>query len=97
MATSSRKPRSATSPLIVPLDIESKTCLAEAAAIRKVSVSDYVRTVALEQARGDVEAARSRTMVMTATEQSAFWNALRQPTKLTALQKKLGRTMQGRG
>lgn len=39
------------SPLMVRLDEESKQCLTEAAALRQVSVSDYVRTVTVAQAR----------------------------------------------
>ena len=56
-ARSSRKIQAAktASPLMVRLDKESKQCLAEAANLRHVSVSDYVRTVTVPQAR-----ARSR-------------------------------------
>ena len=48
---SSRKIQAAktASPLMVRLDEESKQCLAEAASLRHVSVSDYVRTVTVPQ------------------------------------------------
>ena len=44
-----RKPRKTTSPLMVRLDAESKACLTRAAELRRISVSDYVRTVTLAQ------------------------------------------------
>ncbi len=58
-ARSSRKiPAAKTaSPLMVRLDDESKQCLAEAANLRHVSVSDYVRTVTVPQARREVRTA----------------------------------------
>lgn len=45
------------SPLMVRLDHESKQCLAEAASLRQLSVSDYVRAVTVSQARREVRAA----------------------------------------
>ena len=51
-ARSSRKIQTTkpASPLMVRLDDESKQCLAEAARLRHVSVSDYVRAVMVPQA-----------------------------------------------
>jgi uncharacterized protein (DUF1778 family) len=63
--------------------------LAEAALLRKVSVSDYVRTVAVAQARREVQAAREQVIALTAEEQLAFWNALNESPKLTASQRRL--------
>lgn len=85
-----------TSPLMVRLDAESKKCLAEAAALRQVSVSDYVRSVTVAQARREVLASRERVIAMTAEEQLAFWKALNEPAKLTPAQRRLGEIMRGK-
>jgi uncharacterized protein (DUF1778 family) len=91
----STKPPRKPSPLIVRLDEESKSVLARAAELRGISVSDYVRTVTVAQARKEVDAAGKQVIVLTADEQLAFWTALSQPAKLTAAQKKLGALMRG--
>ena len=83
------------SPLIVRLDDESKTSLVQAARLRGVSVSDYVRIVTVAQARKEIEAADQQTIALTPGEQLAFWKALQQPVRLTASQKKLGALMRG--
>jgi uncharacterized protein (DUF1778 family) len=84
------------SPLMVRLDAESKSFLSEAAQLRHVSVSDYVREVTVAQARREVLAAREQTIRLTPQEQLAFWNALQETSKLTPAQRKLGAIMQGR-
>src|SRR5215813_3870759 len=71
------------SPLMVRLDEQSKTYLAEAAQLRRISVSDYVRTVTVAQARREVLAAREQTIALTPEEQLTFWNALNEVPKLT--------------
>ncbi len=83
------------SPLMVRLDEASKALLSQAAELRKVSVSDYVRMITLAQAKREVAAARDRTITLSADEQLAFWNALQTPAKLTPAQKKLGQQMRG--
>jgi uncharacterized protein (DUF1778 family) len=65
--------KTAASPLVVRLDQESKTYLARAADLRHISVSDYVRTVTVPQARREVDAARGQTITLTPDEQRAFW------------------------
>jgi uncharacterized protein (DUF1778 family) len=90
-----KKPRP-TSPLMVRLDEESKSYLTQAAELRRVSVSDYVRTVTVGQARREVLAAREQTLAMTPEEQFAFWNALNETPKLTEAQRRLGSVMRGR-
>ena len=82
--------------LMVRLDDESKQCLAEAAALRQISISDYVRTVMVAQARREVRAAQEQTIALTAEEQLAFWNALNESPKLTAAQRRLGAAMRGK-
>lgn len=83
--------------LMVRLDDESKDVLAEAAKLRGISLSDYVRTVTVPQARREVIAAREQTLAMTPEEQFAFWNALDAPAAPTESQKRLGAIMRGDG
>jgi uncharacterized protein (DUF1778 family) len=92
----SKKPRAKTSPLMVRLDAESKVCLTQAAELRRISVSDYVRTVTLDQARREVLAARDQTIVLSATEQLAFWKALSESAELTVAQRRLAAVMRGK-
>jgi uncharacterized protein (DUF1778 family) len=80
---------------MVRLDKESKTYLSEAAQLRRISVSDYVRTVTVAQARREVLAAREQTISLTAEEQLAFWNALNAAPRLTDAQRRLGAVMRG--
>jgi len=83
------------SPLMVRLDLESKQALTHAAELRRISVSDYVRTVTVAQARREVASARDQTMQLSPDEQLAFWQALQAPPKLTSAQKRLGAIMRG--
>lgn len=92
---SSRSARPAASPLMVRLDAQSKDYLARAAALRGMSVSDYVRSVTVAQARREVDAARERTIALTREEQLAFWSALSAPARLTPAQRRLGKVMRG--
>ncbi len=82
------------SPLMVRLDIESKQCLAEAANLRHVSVSDYVRAVTVPQAR-EVRAARQQIIALTPEEQLSFWQALNKTARLTPAQRRLAAKMRG--
>ena len=83
------------SPLIVRLDDESKEYLTRAAKLRRISVSDYVRTVTVAQARREVRAAREQTISLTPQEQLVFWQALNETPKLTEAQRQLGSVMRG--
>ena len=83
------------SPLMVRLDNESKQCLAEAAGLRQLSVSDYVRAVIVPQARREIRAAREKIVALTPEEQLAFWTALNEAPRLTAAQRRLGAVMRG--
>jgi uncharacterized protein (DUF1778 family) len=80
---------------MVRLDDESKSVLARAAELRGTSISDYVRTVTVGQARREVIAAEEQVIRLTPEEQLAFWNALSEPPKLTAAQRRLGTIMRG--
>jgi GNAT superfamily N-acetyltransferase len=59
--------------------------------LRQVSVSDYVRTVMIQQASRELAAAQSQTIAMTPDERHQFWQALSKPPKLTKAQKELGK------
>ena len=83
------------SPLMVRLDEQSKRCLKKAADLRHVSVSDYIRTVAVPQAKREIQAARERIVALTPDEQLAFWNALNETPVLNTAQRRLGAIMRG--
>lgn len=83
------------SQLMVRLDEDSKSYIAKAAELRKVSISDYVRMVTVAQARHEVDQAEQNTIALSPEEQLAFWSALNSPTQLTKAQRELGRTMRG--
>jgi len=87
--------KTAASPLMVRLDEEGKRLLAEAAELRRISVSDYVRTVTVAQARREVASAREQTTALSPDEQRVFWQALEAPAKPTSAQKRLGGLMRG--
>lgn len=87
--------RSAASPLMVRLDPQSKAVLSQAAQLRQISVSDYVRTVTVPQARREVAAADEQTIALAPEEQRAFWTALQSAASPTAAQKRLGELMRG--
>jgi uncharacterized protein (DUF1778 family) len=80
---------------MVRLDDESKAYLVQAAKLRRISVSDYVRMVTVPQAQKEVLAAREQTIALTPEEQLAFWNALNEPPRLTDAQRQLGAVMRG--
>ncbi len=80
---------------MVRLDDESKQCLVRAAELRGISVSDYVRTVTVTQARREILAAREQVLTLSPEEQLAFWNALNETPKLTVSQRRLGSLMRG--
>jgi uncharacterized protein (DUF1778 family) len=80
---------------MVRLDDESKECLSEAAMLRGISLSDYVRAVTVPQARREILAAREQVLALTPEEQLTFWNALAAPPPLTEAQRCLGSLMRG--
>lgn len=85
----------ASSNLMVRLDPDSKHCVTRAAALRQISVSDYVRSVVVAQARRELEAAEQQVIALTASEQLTFWHALQEPTALTPAQQRLGALIRG--
>lgn len=97
--SSSRKVGAAktASPLMVRLDEESKQCLSKAAQLRRISVSQYVRTVTVAQARRELRAAREQVLALTPEEQLSFWNSLNETPTLTPAQRRLSADMRGPG
>ncbi|MGQ0635221.1 MAG: type II toxin -antitoxin system TacA 1-like antitoxin [Planctomycetaceae bacterium] len=91
----SRRGARATGTLMVRIDKEGKAYLAQAAALRKISVSDYVREVLVAQARREVQAAGRQVLSLTPEEQLEFWNALNAEPRLTSGQRRLGAVMRG--
>jgi uncharacterized protein (DUF1778 family) len=85
----------ASTSLMVRLDPDSKTSVARAAELRRVSVSDYVRSVVVAQARREILAAEQQVIALTPTEQREFWQALQEPTAPTGAQQELGALMRG--
>ena len=85
----------ASSTLTVRLDPDSKSFVARAAEMRHVSVSDYVRSVVVAQARSEIQAAEQQVILLTPAEQQEFWQALQEPTALTRAQQSLGALMRG--
>ena len=81
--------------LLVRLDEESETLLTRAAELRGISVSEYVRQVAIAQARREVRAAEEQIITLSPEAQLAFWTALNETPRLTKAQKRLGSIMRG--
>jgi len=93
--TKSNAAKSGQTSLLVRLDAESKRQIVEAAALRNISVSDFVKLVAVSQARAEIKAASENIIKMTPEEQLAFWQALQAPVKLTPAQLELGAIIRG--
>jgi uncharacterized protein (DUF1778 family) len=77
-AAASNMANSSTS-LMVRLDPDSKDRITRAAQLRRISVSDYVRSVVVAQARREIEAAANQVITLTPDEQLAFWQARTRP------------------
>ena len=72
--------------LMVRLDAVSKERVAQAAKLRHVSISDYVRTVVVAQAEREVSDAVQSVIALNAGDQLAFCQALNEPGQLSAAQ-----------
>jgi len=94
--TAKPKPKKAGPTLMVRLDAASKSLLTEAAELRRISVSDYVRSVMVDQARREIAAAAQGVIAMSAEEQLAFWNALQESPSLSPAQRRLAASMRSR-
>ena len=80
---------------MVRLDEQSKQSIEKAASLRRISISDYVRTVTVPQAEREIRAAGENVISLTPEEQLAFWIALNEKPKLTPAQRRLGAMMRG--
>ena len=78
--------------LMVRLDQANK---ATAARRRRISISDYVRSVTVTQAEREIQQADEQVIALAPAEQQAFWDALNQPAVLTPAQQQLARLMRG--
>lgn len=87
----------ATTTLQARLDLESKRAVEEAAKLRQVGLSDYIRLVLVPAAKREVALAKRQVVQMTADEQERFWLALQAPVKPTKAQRELGEIMRGNG
>jgi uncharacterized protein (DUF1778 family) len=85
----------ATKTLQARLDPQSKRIVEEAAKLRHVGLSDYIRLVLVSTARREVEQAKQQVLQMPADEQERFWLALQAPAKPTRAQRNLGKIMKG--
>jgi len=85
----------ATTTLQARLDPQSKRAVEEAAKLRQVGLSDYIRLVLVPTAKKEVARARQLVVQMTADEQERFWQALQAPAKPTKAQRELGKIMRG--
>ncbi|MBN2718933.1 MAG: DUF1778 domain-containing protein [Deltaproteobacteria bacterium] len=85
----------ATTTLQARLDPDSKRAVEEAARLRHVGISDYIRLVLVQTAKREVEASEKRILQMTADEQERLWDALQASASPSPAQQKLGKIMQG--
>jgi uncharacterized protein (DUF1778 family) len=81
--------------LQVRLDPANKNTIIEAAKLRNVGISDYIRLVLVPAAKREVELAKIQVIQMTADEQERFWQALQFTANPTDKQIELGKIMQG--
>ncbi len=86
----------AQSTLQARLDPESKNLIEEAARLRRVGLSDYIRLVLVPAAQKEVLEAKQQVLHLTSSEQEKFWKALSAPAKPTKAQNKLGALMKGK-
>jgi uncharacterized protein (DUF1778 family) len=87
----------ATTTLQARLDPESKRAVEEAAKLRRVGLSDYIRLVLVPTAKREVAQAKQQVVQMMADEQERFWQALQAPASPTKVQRELGEIMKGEG
>ncbi len=84
-----------TTTLQARLDPQSKRAVEEAAKLRRVGLSDYIRIVLVPAAKKEVALAKNNVLQMTADEQERFWLALEAPVQPSKAQRELGKIMRG--
>jgi uncharacterized protein (DUF1778 family) len=87
--------QNATTTLQARLDPQSKRAVEEAARLRRIGLTDYVRLVLVATAKREVEQARQNVIQLTAQEQEKLWEALQDPPRPTKAQRKLAKMMRG--
>lgn len=88
-------PKAKSANLMVRLDPAGKATIERAAAYRRLSTSDYVRTVMVAQADKELREAQGNIIALSPSEQEAFWLALQADVSLSPKQQGLGRVMRG--
>ncbi|MCB9933455.1 MAG: DUF1778 domain-containing protein [Planctomycetes bacterium] len=78
------------------LSVEDKRAIQQAAALRGLAVSEYVRQVLVPLAKREVARAEHAVIELSAVEQLALWHALDAPAKLTKSQKSLAKLMRSK-
>ena len=84
-----------TTTLQARLDSKSKRAVEQAARLRHVGLSDYIRLVLVPSAQREVEAANHQILQLTEDEQERLWNALQASARPTRSQRRLGKLMRG--
>lgn len=77
--------------LLVRIDRRSKSLLRKAAAVRGLSVSDYVRSRVVPLARQDLIEADTGVLKLSREDQLALWRAIQNPRPATPAQRALGK------
>jgi uncharacterized protein (DUF1778 family) len=77
------------------LSPRAKRSIEQAAKLRRLSISEYLRQVLVPMAEREVQGSKHNVIEMTPDEQLALWRALHEPAKLTPAQKRLSRMMKG--
>lgn len=73
----------------------NKEIITQAAKLREIPVSDYIRTTVLEQAKKEVSSSKLNILQLTEAEQLSFWHVIDSEPKLSNSQKELGKLMRG--
>ena len=75
------------------LSAEDKRAIQQAAELRRLAVSEYLRQVLVPLAKREVASAEHAIIELAPDEQLALWQALEAPARLTKSQKKLAALM----
>jgi uncharacterized protein (DUF1778 family) len=77
--------------LLVRFNRSAKSLVKQAADLRGLSISDYVRSRIVPLAKQDVDEAATGILRLPKEAQIAFWQALQHPPALTPAQRALGK------
>lgn len=82
--------------LLTRLSAADKRAIQQAAALRGLAASEYVRRVLVPLAKREVASAEQAVIELSGDEQLALWQALEVPAKLTKSQKSLAKLMRSK-